>query len=79
MKARNNAHAEFPAEIRPRCLKRTETPVHAGGGTWFEGLGRSIQSERGHIMTHASGCLHGGHPISSGTRYILVAFVIVEG
>ena len=53
--------------------------MHAGGGTWFEGLGRSIQSERGHIMTHASGCMHGGHPITSGTRYILVAFVIVEG
>ena len=52
---------------------------YEGGGTWFEGLGRSIQSERGHVLAHASGCMHGGHPITSGVRYILVAFVIVEG
>ena len=31
------------------------------------------------MCAHASGVLHGGHPITEGTRYILVAFVIVEG
>jgi len=34
---------------------------------------------QGHIVTHASNVLHGGHPITSGRRYILVAFVIVYG
>ena len=52
--------------------------LEVGGGTWFEGIGRSIPIGRGHICAHASGVLHGGHPITEGTRYILVAFVIVE-
>jgi hypothetical protein len=34
---------------------------------------------QGHVVTHASNVMHGGHPITSGKRYILVAFVIVEG
>jgi len=42
-------------------------------------LGQPLPIERGHIVAHASGVLHGGHPITSGIRYILVAFVIVEG
>ena len=52
---------------------------YEGGGTWFEGLGEALPIERGHVCAHASGVLHGGHPITDGTRYILVAFVIVEG
>jgi hypothetical protein len=62
-----------------------------GGGTWFASpttstlaesmpdSGTVIQLEQGHMVSHASALLHGGHPISSGIRYILVAFVIVEG
>ena len=45
----------------------------------FDGLGHSLPIDRGHVCCHASGVRHGGHPISSGIRYILVAFVIVEG
>lgn len=37
-----------------------------------------IMSKQGHIVTHASNILHGGHPITSGVRYILVAFVILD-
>ena len=40
--------------------------------------GTVIQLEQGHMVSHASALLHGGHPITSGIRYILVAFVIVE-
>lgn len=35
-------------------------------------------SKQGHMVTHASNILHGGHPITSGVRYILVAFVILD-
>ena len=58
-----------------------------GGGTWFASLPSSesssdstdvIQLEQGHMLSHASALLHGGHPITSGIRYILVAFVILE-
>ena len=31
------------------------------------------------MLAHASGMLHGGHPITSGTRYILVSFVVIQG
>lgn len=56
-------------------------PAHEfeGGGTWFASLDRSIKIDQGEIVSHASGLLHGGHGITSGKRYILVAFVIVEG
>lgn len=50
-----------------------------GGGTYFKGLDDGLRIEQGHIVTHASNVLHGGHPITSGKRYILVSFVILEG
>ncbi|KAJ8598580.1 hypothetical protein CTAYLR_001709 [Chrysophaeum taylorii] len=51
---------------------------YEGGGTWFEGIQTAIRSPKGHVLAHASGLLHGGHPITSGVRYILVAFVILR-
>jgi hypothetical protein len=56
-----------------------ERGEYEGGGTWFDGLGQAIPIERGEVCCHASGVLHGGHPITSGVRYILVAFVILQG
>ena len=56
-----------------------ERGEYEGGGTWFDGLGGALPIDKGHVCSHASGVLHGGHPITSGVRYILVAFVIVEG
>jgi hypothetical protein len=38
-----------------------------------------VSIKQGHVVSHASNCLHGGHPITSGKRYILVSFVILEG
>lgn len=52
---------------------------YEGGGTWFHSLGDAIRIDQGHIVSHASGILHGGHGITRGRRYILVAFCIVEG
>jgi predicted 2-oxoglutarate/Fe(II)-dependent dioxygenase YbiX len=54
---------------------------YEGGGTWFASLAESknvIQLQQGEMMSHASALLHGGHAITSGMRYILVAFVILE-
>lgn len=50
-----------------------------GGGTWFQSLNDAVKIDQGQIVSHASGILHGGHAITSGKRYILVAFVILEG
>ena len=49
-----------------------------GGGTWFQSLQDAVKIDQGEVCSHASGVLHGGHGITSGKRYILVAFVIVE-
>jgi predicted 2-oxoglutarate/Fe(II)-dependent dioxygenase YbiX len=56
-------------------------PAHEfeGGGTWFNSLGESVKIDEGEMVSHASGILHGGNAITSGRRYILVAFVILEG
>lgn len=50
-----------------------------GGGTWFNSLNHAVKIDEGEIVSHASGILHGGHAITKGKRYILVAFVILEG
>lgn len=50
-----------------------------GGGTWFNSLNDAVRIDEGEIVTHASAILHGGHGITRGKRYILVAFVILEG
>jgi hypothetical protein len=50
-----------------------------GGGTWFASLDEAIKIDQGEVVTHSSALLHGGHGITSGKRYILVGFVILEG
>lgn len=50
---------------------------YEGGGTYFRSQG-AVRSNKGHVLAHASGLLHGGHPITAGVRYILVAFVILQ-
>ena len=50
-----------------------------GGGTWFASLDDSIKIDQGEVVSHSSALLHGGHGISTGRRYILVGFVILEG
>jgi hypothetical protein len=52
---------------------------YEGGGTWFHSLNDSIRIEKGEVVSHASGILHGGHGITTGKRYIMVCFVILEG
>lgn len=52
---------------------------YEGGGTSFQVLdGSAIRSPKGHMMAHSSALMHGGHPIQSGVRYILVVFVTVK-
>ena len=37
-----------------------------------------MRSPKGHLLAHSSALMHGGHPISSGVRYILVAFCTID-
>lgn len=50
----------------------------SGGGTRLETLGTNVCPERvGDAFLHSGRMLHGGAPITRGTRYILVGFVEV--
>ena len=69
---RDGSVFSFNIALNERC-------EYEGGGTWFAGIDRAFAIERGHVLAHPSGMLHGGHPITEGTRYILVAFVAVAG
>ena len=57
---------------------------YEGGGTYFRALGdggvdaSALRSPKGHLLCHSSALMHGGHPIRSGVRYILVAFCTVD-
>jgi len=50
-----------------------------GGGTWFQSLDGAVKIDQGEVVSHSSSLLHGGHGITSGKRYIMVCFVILEG
>ena len=51
------------------------TAEYEGGGTYFADIGRAINCDAGGIISFDGSLLHGGHPLSSGTRYIVVAFI----
>ena len=68
--------AEAP---EPLPLALNPASEFEGGGTWFASLDDAIKISQGQIVSHASALLHGGHGITSGKRYILVGFVILEG
>ena len=48
---------------------------YAGGGTYFSDLGRALNRDAGGLISFSGRAHHGAHPISSGTRYIIVAFL----
>jgi len=52
---------------------------YGGGGTWFASIDGAVKIEKGQMVSHSSALLHGGRGITEGKRYILVAFVILEG
>ncbi|KNC81384.1 hypothetical protein SARC_06289 [Sphaeroforma arctica JP610] len=58
----------------------TEQSGYEGGGTWFGALGgKVVDAPAGHAVAFAGPLRHAGHPISHGTRTILVLFCYIEG
>mmetsp|Transcript_17348 Transcript_17348/g.37672 ORF Transcript_17348/g.37672 Transcript_17348/m.37672 type:complete len:313 (+) Transcript_17348:28-966(+) len=68
---RDGSVVSFNIALNPR-------EQYSGGGTYFAGVDRSFVLEQGEMLSHASGILHGGHMITSGVRYVLVSFVILQ-
>ena len=77
--------------VRYSMSGQTELPLHTdgsliplnvslndkftGGGTFFEHSGRTEQLAAGDALIHWSKLVHGGRPIDSGERLIMVAFI----
>ena len=53
-----------------------EQSEYGEGGTFIDALNRVAKIPKGTALVHSSGLWHAGHPITTGTRYILVGFVI---
>ena len=57
----------------------TQKDQYVGGGTFFEHMGEEVlQMEVGHGTFRPGSVRHGGHPVTSGTRYILGGFLLLE-
>jgi hypothetical protein len=48
-----------------------------GGGTYFND-GLTVFLEQGDLLVHSGKVKHAGLPVTKGTRYIMVAFVIID-
>ena len=49
-----------------------------GGGTFFPHLGRAARPDRGHAVAFRGDLRHAGEPTTSGTRYIVAAFLYLD-
>ena len=50
----------------------------SGGGTYFDDLNEAISLDEGHMLSFCGNkLLHGGEPITSGTRYIMTMFMFL--
>jgi len=52
---------------------------YEGGGTYFEAIGQAIRYGAGHLCCHPGIVRHGGAKVTSGTRYVLAAWIDVHG
>ena len=54
------------------ALSRSDTYV--GGGTTIAAIGQVVRLELGEVLLHPGSMVHGGNPITAGTRYLMVTF-----
>ncbi|GBG27626.1 Procollagen-lysine,2-oxoglutarate 5-dioxygenase [Hondaea fermentalgiana] len=59
-------------------LALNEPSEYEGGGTWFPGLGRSLNAEAGGMVSFPGNVVHGGKAVSQGTRYIIAVFLFAS-
>jgi len=59
-------------------LSLSRHDAYSGGGTYIAALNRVIKLEQGEVLLHPGQLLHGGMPITAGTRYLLVTFANFE-
>ena len=77
------AQASLPLHSDQSILSFTialnDPAEYEGGGTWFRALGKAVDAPAaGHAVLFPGKVLHGGQPITRGTRYIIVLFMGYE-
>lgn len=55
----------------------SDTKEFEGGGTYFND-GLTVFLEQGDVLVHSGKVKHSGLPVTKGTRYIMVAFVVID-
>jgi predicted 2-oxoglutarate/Fe(II)-dependent dioxygenase YbiX len=50
-----------------------------GGGTAFPSLGFTCEPKKGRLLVFPSHVLHGGNPVTSGSKYIIVLWIFYPG
>lgn len=55
-------------------LMMSRSNTYSGGGTYFPDANTNVRLEFGEFLLHPGSSVHGGSPISSGTRYLMVIF-----
>jgi len=64
--------------ILAMTLAMTPKDEYVGGGTFFEHFDQVLPMDVGHGTFRPGSVRHGGHRVTSGTRYILGAFLLIE-
>lgn len=66
--------------ILAMTLAMTPKSEYSGGGTFFEHMGENdiLEMDVGHGTFRPGSVRHGGHRVTSGVRYILGAFLLIE-
>ena len=66
--------------ILAMTLAMTRKEDYTGGGTFFEHMGANaiLEMDVGHGTFRPGSVRHGGHKVTSGVRYILGAFLLIE-
>jgi len=78
----NSSHPRTDVHVDNGILAMTlaMTPMdqYEGGGTFFEHFDRVLPMDAGHGTFRPGSVRHGGHRVTSGTRYVLGAFLLLE-
>ena len=59
-------------------LALSKRDSYRGGGTYIAAMNKLVVLDKGEILFHPGDLVHGGNPITAGTRYLLVAFADLE-
>lgn len=73
------AHSDTSSMSFTVALNSRTEGAFGGGGTWFNALDAVVDADIGQAVAFAGPLRHAGHPITGGTRMILVLFMYVEG